>query len=172
MFVYTYSYVYTYMALQTDRLTLARNDNVHTTHPHTHTHTCPHTHTCTHTHTAVTLCVYTMKPNESVQMTFPSGRFTTVTQIMEQLLPGLRMPPENADIFSIWLSSKHLRKLQDIFNADIVGSQEHRRMVLCPRPHLAFQCVILKTIHGGGGGSFGSGTETNSNAPPTLQSCS
>ena len=66
--------------------------------------------THTHTHTAVTLCIYTMRPNESVQVTFPSGRFTTVTQIMERVLPELKMPPGNADIFSIWLSSKHLRK--------------------------------------------------------------
>ena len=137
---HTHTCIHTWHCKQTRSLTLARNDNAHTTHTHTHpyphtthTHTPPihahhphnkhihacmhachthtHTYTPTHTHTAVTLRVYTMKPEESVQMTFPSGRFTTVTQIMEQLLSNLRMSPENADTFSIWLSSKHLRKL-------------------------------------------------------------
>jgi hypothetical protein len=57
----------------------------------------------------VTLCVFTMKEGESVQMVYPSGRFTTVSQIQEAVMAELAIPPELADGFSIWLSSRHLQ---------------------------------------------------------------
>ena len=63
---------------------------------------------------AVTLCVFTMKEGEAVQKVYPSGRFTTVSQIQEAVMDSLGISKENADGFSIWLSSKYLRKSPDI----------------------------------------------------------
>ena len=60
--------------------------------------------------TAVTLCVFTLKEGESVHTVYPSGRFTTVSQIQEAVMGELGIPPQVADCFSIWLSSKHLRE--------------------------------------------------------------
>ena len=59
---------------------------------------------------AVTLCVYTMKPGSSCKMTFTSGRLTTAQQVMDEMLRELEIPKENEKVFSIWLTSKHLRK--------------------------------------------------------------
>lgn len=61
-------------------------------------------------YTAVTLCMFTMKEGETVQRVFPSGRFTTVSQIQEAVIKDLGISEESSDAFSIWLSSKHLRK--------------------------------------------------------------
>jgi len=78
---------------------------------------CLRLHTCTCTcvsttlfYTAVTLCMFTMKEGESVQTVFPSGRFTTVSQIQEAVIKALGISEESSPAFSIWLSSKHLRK--------------------------------------------------------------
>ena len=60
---------------------------------------------------AVTLRVFTMKEGEAVQGVYPSGRFTTVSQVQEAVLNGLGISKEVADCFSIWLSSAHLREL-------------------------------------------------------------
>lgn len=57
----------------------------------------------------VTLCVFTMKEGESVQRIFPSGRFTTVSQIQEAVMADLGLPQELSGAFSIWLTSKHLQ---------------------------------------------------------------
>lgn len=61
-------------------------------------------------HAAVTLCVYTMKEGESVQGVYPSGRFTTASQIQDVIMDRLGISKECANGFSIWLSSGHLRK--------------------------------------------------------------
>ncbi|CAI8025801.1 FERM domain-containing protein 8 [Geodia barretti] len=50
-----------------------------------------------------------MKEGESVQAVYPSGRFTTVSQIHETVMAALGLPSEAVDCFSIWLSSKHLQ---------------------------------------------------------------
>ena len=59
---------------------------------------------------AVSLRVFTMKEDETVLSTFPSGRFTTVSQIHEALTQELAIPKESSDAFSIWLASSHLRE--------------------------------------------------------------
>ena len=60
--------------------------------------------------TAVTLCVYTLKEGTKCTMTFPTGRHTTAQQVMDQMLTELGMPSELQNVFSIWLTSKYLRK--------------------------------------------------------------
>lgn len=78
----------------------------------THSHFLSHL--CTHSHSppppAVTLVVFTMNHGESFQMKFDSGRFTTVAQITEIMLKQLGIAAENANVFSLWLTSKHLRR--------------------------------------------------------------
>jgi len=43
-------------------------------------------------------------------MTFASGKQTTVQQIFDQTSSELGMPSEAQDVFSLWLTSKYLRK--------------------------------------------------------------
>jgi hypothetical protein len=57
----------------------------------------------------VTLRVFTMKEGETVHGVYPSGRFTTVSQVQEAVMDSLGISKEVADCFSIWLSSKHLQ---------------------------------------------------------------
>ena len=66
----------------------------------------------THIHfVAVTLCVYTMKKGESrPPMSFASGRLTTAEQIVDRMLEELHLDKSNKDVFSVWLTSRHLRE--------------------------------------------------------------
>ena len=59
---------------------------------------------------AVTLRVYTFKEEQYCEMRFETGRLTTTQQIISKILESLGIPPENEQVFSLWLTSKHLRK--------------------------------------------------------------
>lgn len=51
-----------------------------------------------------------MKANDSHEMSFASGRLTTAEQIVDRMLEKLEMREDNKKVFSIWLTSRHLRK--------------------------------------------------------------
>ena len=60
---------------------------------------------------AVGLCVYTLKEGVFCKMRFDSGRLTTAQQVLEKMREAFGIPEEIEQVFSIWLTSKHLRKL-------------------------------------------------------------
>ena len=72
-------------------------------------HTIP-AHTLSICSVAVTLRVYTMKEGDGYNMTFASGRLTTAEQIVDRMLEELGMDKQNKKVFSIWLTSRHLRE--------------------------------------------------------------
>lgn len=43
-------------------------------------------------------------------MKFESGRLTTTQEIMSRMLEALGLPKESDKVFSLWMTSKHLRK--------------------------------------------------------------
>ena len=51
-----------------------------------------------------------MKKGESHSMSFASGRLTTAEQIVDRVLEELRLDKSNKDVFSVWLTSRHLRE--------------------------------------------------------------
>ncbi len=50
---------------------------------------------------------------------FESGRLTTAQEIMAAMIQRLGLPLESDQIFSLWLTSKHLRKTR--VSSGIVG---------------------------------------------------
>lgn len=60
-----------------------------------------------------------MKSGCSHTMSFPSGRLTTTQQIMDEMLNKLGIPKENEQAFSLWLTSKHLRKSFRVHNTTL-----------------------------------------------------
>ena len=77
---------------------------------HALTSTHAHAHTHTHVTAAVTLRIYTMKKGDSLSIRFASGRLTTAEQIVDKMLEEMHMDKENKKVFSIWLTSRHLRE--------------------------------------------------------------
>ena len=43
-------------------------------------------------------------------MSFASGRLTTAEQIVDRMLEQLGMDKNNKKVFSVWLTSRHLRE--------------------------------------------------------------
>lgn len=64
-------------------------------------------------HTAVKLTVYTFNEGVYHQFQFESGRLTTAQQVLTRVREALGVPEEIEHVFSIWLTSKHLRKSEE-----------------------------------------------------------
>lgn len=73
---------------------------------------CSPTHVVISLPLAVGLCVYTMKEGIHCKMQFESGRLTTTQQILSKMCEAFGIPEDIEHVFSIWLTSKHLRKQQ------------------------------------------------------------
>ena len=61
-------------------------------------------------HVAINLCVYTLKDGTYETIKFESGRLTNTQEIMSAMIAKLGLPSDSDKVFSIWLTSKHLRK--------------------------------------------------------------
>ena len=59
---------------------------------------------------AVKLRVYTLKPGYSCSLSFESGRLTTAQQVLSAVREAMGIPQEIEQVFSIWLTSRHLRE--------------------------------------------------------------
>ena len=56
------------------------------------------------------LTVFSMVHGISVEKQFDSGRLTTTEDVQRAVSEALDLPGDCKDVFSIWLSSQHLRK--------------------------------------------------------------
>ena len=62
----------------------------------------------------------------SVEKHFASGRLTTAEDIHRAVFEELDLPEDYKEVFSVWLSSKHLRKCARGSDSD-GGSEGERR---------------------------------------------